>query len=103
MQRLQYVLGSPPSAHGENIDCGATRATWSNGLTTWFSRGKFVGWSAGAAADNLSSTGGLRIGATRSELESGSTMVQIAPSTLGRSSPPATSPGFWNRAPWTPK
>lgn len=83
MQRMEKVLGGSPAEQGENIDCGATLATWSNGLTTWFSRGRFVGWSAGDMADGVSSAGGLRVGATRQELENGASTVDISDSSLG--------------------
>ncbi len=46
---LANVQGASPSHQGENIDCGATNAIWTDGLTVWFARGKFVGWSVGSA------------------------------------------------------
>ncbi len=79
---LATLQGAPPSRQGENIDCGATNATWPDGLTVWFARGKFVGWSVGSAS-SLATAGGLRVGATRSDVENGAIVARIAPSSLG--------------------
>lgn len=80
---LEAVQGAPPSDQGENIDCGATHAIWPDGLTVWFARDKFVGWSVASAASPLSTVGGLEVGSTRAEVESGASVARIAPSSLG--------------------
>lgn len=82
LNTLQAIEGAPLS-QGENIDCRATRAEWADGLTVWFARGKFVGWSVGKADSSLSTMGGLRLGATRAEVENGAAVAKIAPSSLG--------------------
>lgn len=80
---LESVRGSPPSGQGENIDCGATNAAWPDGLTAWFARARFVGWSLASEASTLSTADGLKVGTTRSELENGASVARIAPSSLG--------------------
>lgn len=45
MSKLVSTEGRGPIAQGENEDCGANFARWESGLTAWFSKGKFVGWS----------------------------------------------------------
>lgn len=82
LKALQAVEGAP-SSEGENVDCGATNVIWPDGLAAWFARGKFVGWSVAKAGSNLSTMGGLRLGATRAEVENGATVAKIAPSSLG--------------------
>lgn len=83
LDMLGAVQGAPPSDQGENIDCGATNAAWPDGLTVWFARGKFVGWSLASADAPLSTAGGLKVGSTRTELENGATVATIAASSLG--------------------
>ena len=80
---LEAVQGAPPSEQGENIDCGATNAIWPDGLTAWFTGEGVVGWSVASAASPLSTAGGLKVGATRAEVENGASVVRIAPSSLG--------------------
>lgn len=80
---LEAVQGAPPSDQGENIDCGATNAIWPDGLTVWFARDKFVGWSVASAVSPLSTVGGLKLGSTRAEVENGASVARIAPSSLG--------------------
>lgn len=80
---LEAVQGAPPSEQGENIDCGATNAIWPDGLTVWFARDKFVGWSLASAASPLSTAGGLNVGTTRAEVENGASVARIASSSLG--------------------
>ena len=82
MRALEMVLGAPPSELDENLDCGARLAIWADGLTTWFAGDRFVGWSAGSDG-KMSSAGGLRVGMSRHELETGASTVHMAPSTLG--------------------
>lgn len=83
LDMLQAVQGAPPGDQGENIDCVATYASWPDGLTVWFARGEFVGWSVASMDSSLSSAGGLKLGATRSEVENGASVAEIAPSSLG--------------------
>lgn len=83
LNMLQSVQGGPPSNQGAHIDCGATNAVWQDGLTVWFARDKFVGWSLASAASSLSTVGGLKVGTTRSELEDGAAVAAIARSSLG--------------------
>ena len=80
---LEAVQGAPPSDQGENIDCGATNAIWADGLTVWFARDKFVGWSVASAASPLSTVGGQDVGSSRAEVENGASVARIAPSSLG--------------------
>lgn len=82
------TLRGAPKTQAENIDCGATNAVWADGLTGWFARDKFAGWSVGSSASGTASTalataGGLRLGATRTEVEQGASVARIAHSTLG--------------------
>ena len=90
---LESVRGAPPQKQGENIDCGATYATWSDGLTVWFDRGEFVGWSLASTGSPLSTAGGLMLGTTRSELENGASVARMPSHRWVRSSPRARWPG----------
>lgn len=83
MRAFESVLGAPPADQAKNIDCGASLAKWRNGLTTWFARGRFVGWSLGSDDRGPSSASGLRVGIARGELEKGASTVEIRRSTLG--------------------
>ena len=83
LSMLESVQGEPPSDQGENIDCGATNAIWPDGLTVWFARDKFVGWSLASADSSLSTPGGLKVGTTRAELVNGASVASIAKSSLG--------------------
>lgn len=80
---LTATQGGPPIREGENIDCGATMAVWRGGLTTWFARDRFVGWSVADATSPLSTAGGLKVGSTRDEVEHGASVATITPSSLG--------------------
>ncbi len=82
LRRVTAVLGQAPEAQGENADCGARYGTWPHGLTTWFMRERFVGWSVRPAADPLTTASSLRIGSTRSDLEAAYT-AKVFRSTLG--------------------
>ncbi len=83
LRMLESVQGAPPQEQGENIDCGSTNAIWSDGLTVWFARDKFVGWSLASTGSPLSTAGGLMLGTTRSELENGASVAKIAKTSLG--------------------
>ena len=83
MRMLEAVHGAPPRDQGENLDCRASKASWQDGLTVWFARDKFVGWSVTSAASPLSTAGGLKVGSTRAEVENGASVAKIAPSSLG--------------------
>lgn len=79
---LEAVMGMPASERGENIDCAARYATWPNGLTAWFARSEFAGWSVDSVASTVTTAGSLKVGSTREQLESAYD-ARIAPSTLG--------------------
>jgi len=79
---LEAALGKAATEQGENIDCGARFARWDNGLSVWFSKDRFVGWSLGESGATLTTASGIGIGSTRSELESAYS-ASIAPSSLG--------------------
>lgn len=83
LRMLESVQGAPPQDQGENIDCGSTNAVWPDGLTVWFDRDEFVGWSVASAGSPLSTAGGLMLGTTRAELENGASVARIAESSLG--------------------
>lgn len=78
---LTAVLG-PPAESGDNPDCAASFATWSNGLTVWFSQNRFVGWHV-RPDSRLTTVDGIGPGTTRSELETEHN-AQIMPSSLGQ-------------------
>lgn len=79
---LTAVLRMGPRDEGEQIDCRAEYATWENGLTTWFVRDGFVGWSVPNAGSPLTTASGVGVGSTRAELES-AYVAEIRTSTLG--------------------
>ncbi len=83
LSMLESVQGAAPKDQGENVDCGATTAIWQDGLTVWFARDRFVGWSLASADSSLSTAGGLKVGTTRAELENGASVARIAKSSLG--------------------
>ena len=72
---LESLQGEPPSARGENIECGATNAIWPGGLTVWFARDTFVGWSLASADSTLSTAGGLKVETTWCELVNGAVVA----------------------------
>lgn len=85
---LVAVQGRQALAQGQKADCGAAYATWDDGLTAWFVRERFAGWSArapgaGAASTRvLATASNVGVGSTRAELE-GAYRAKIAASTLG--------------------
>lgn len=83
LRMLESVQGAPPRKQGENIDCAATNAVLPDGLTVWFARDEFVGWSLAESGSPLSTAGGLMLGSTRAELENGASVSKIAKSSLG--------------------
>lgn len=78
---LNAVLGAAPVEQGESVDCAAEYAGWANGLTVWFARGEFAGWSVGRGSP-LTTVDGLGPGTTRADLEAAYDPV-IARSSLG--------------------
>jgi hypothetical protein len=82
MRMLETVQGGPASDHGENSECRADYATWPDGLTAWFTRGNFVGWSVSSADSTLATASGIKVRSTRRDLESAYD-AHIARSTLG--------------------
>jgi len=82
---VQGSDGGTPPVQLENADCGAIAATWaSTGLTAWFARQRFVGWSVQPPAQGtaLTTASGIGLGSTRTELE-GAYAADVARSTLG--------------------
>ena len=49
----------------------------------WFVEEAFAGWSLGPDGSGVSTVDGIAIGSTRDALESGGSVVAIAPSSLG--------------------
>lgn len=82
MALLVSTEGRGPIAQGVNVDCAANFARWESGLTAWFSKGKFVGWSLDDAGAKVTTASGVGIGSTRAELESAYD-ARIGNSTLG--------------------
>ena len=82
MRMLEAMQGGRSSDQGENLDCRATYATWPDGLTAWFARGDFAGWSVASTGSTLATASGIKIGSTRRELESAYD-ARVARSTLG--------------------
>lgn len=81
---LEKVVGQAAVKQGNNEDCGATNATWSNGLVTWFQNDQFVGWSISQDQPSpLRTANGIGLEMTRAELENSGTVVQVAESTIG--------------------
>ncbi|CAN5624528.1 hypothetical protein BH23GEM6_BH23GEM6_03380 [soil metagenome] len=70
LEILTAVRQRPPREQGENVECQLSYATWGDGLTTWFSRDQFTGWSLPTGRASLSTASGVGIGSTRTELES---------------------------------
>lgn len=71
-----------PLLQGDNLTCRAAYATWPSGLTTFFTKDRFVGWSALHADPTLTTASGIGVGATRAELE-GAYKILVTASTLG--------------------
>lgn len=82
MSLLVSTEGRGPIAQGVNEDCGASFARWESGLSVWFSKGQFAGWSIDDADAKVTTASGIGIGSTRAELESAYN-AQVARSTLG--------------------
>jgi hypothetical protein len=81
---LEKVIGNPPLKQGENPDCGATNAVWSNGLVTWFQANRLVGWSVSLdLKSSLRTADGIGLGTTRAELDNSGTVVKVFDSSLG--------------------
>lgn len=82
---LERVRG--PAGRGVNRDCGAgpvETATWADGLSLVFQRGKFVGWGLdGRAAGAIGTANGIGPGATRAQLEASVADLRVFGSTLG--------------------
>lgn len=75
------MLGSEPIDQGRATDCRASYARWAEGLTVWFVRGSFAGWSVDRSGP-LVTADGWGVGSTRAEVEAVTDPI-IAPSTLG--------------------
>lgn len=84
LSMLEKVTGQAAVKQGNNEDCGATNAVWSNGLVTWFQSDQFVGWSISEdQASTLRTANGIGLGMTRAELENSGTVVQVNESSIG--------------------
>ncbi len=81
---LDAALKVPVRGRGHMDDCGASFVAWNNGLTAWFAKDRFAGWSATAAsgASPPATAAGLRVGAAR-KLMAAAYDAKIAQSTLG--------------------
>lgn len=80
MAMVSRVRGSARET-GASEDCGDEYATWENGLTLRFSRGRFAGWSA-APGSGLATAAGTGPGSTRADLEAAH-VTRVFASTLG--------------------
>ena len=60
----------PVRSEGNNVECNARYTVWDNGLTVWFARDRFAGWSATASASAPGTAAGVKVGSTREQLES---------------------------------
>ena len=78
---LTTVFGTDPVEQGEAADCGADYARWIEGLTVWFTRGRFAGWAI-ADQSPLTTIDGWGTGSTRATVEA-SRQVAVMPSSLG--------------------
>ena len=71
-----------PLLQGDNLTCRAAYATWPSGLTAFFSKDRFAGWSALHADPTLVTASGIGVGSSRAELE-GAYKILVTASTLG--------------------
>ncbi len=65
---MERVRGSGVE-RGENLACRASYVSWDDGLTVWFVRGRFVGWSL-RGGSVLTTASGVGLGSTRAQLDS---------------------------------
>ena len=82
LRAIAAAQKAPLRSEGDNAECNATYATWDNGLTVWFTKERFVGWSTTASATPAATAAGVKAGSTRAELES-AYAVKVVESTLG--------------------
>ncbi|MDX2100805.1 MAG: hypothetical protein SFW36_23750 [Leptolyngbyaceae cyanobacterium bins.59] len=81
-------LRGKPRERGTNQECGAGPlgfATWADGLTIWFEKGRFAGWIVDGrqkGSNRLTTIAGIGTGATRSTLTN-AYAVDVFQSTLG--------------------
>jgi hypothetical protein len=87
---------APVKTSGRNEECRASTTTYGDGLTVWIAGERFVGWSAAAPAatsgsdlnalrsdpEVLTTAAGIKVGSTRSELDS-AYAIKVVQSTLG--------------------
>ncbi len=75
-----------PAVEGTNEDCGAGQvqfASWPDGLSLVFQKGRFVGWGLDSRANrSIATAAGIGPGATRAELED-AYRVTVSQTTLG--------------------
>jgi hypothetical protein len=49
---VSRLLGEAPAFRGNVPGCALTAARWDEGLTLWFDRGSFVGWTEATGASS---------------------------------------------------
>ncbi len=73
---------APLRSEGANADCSARYTAWQDGLTMWFVKDRFVGWSAKAGTAPIGTAAGVKVGSSRKDLES-AYAATVKQSTLG--------------------
>lgn len=71
-----------PLLQGDNLACRAAYASWPSGLTAFFAKDRFAGWSAVHADPALTTASGIGVGSTRADLE-GSYQILVTASGHG--------------------
>lgn len=82
LNAIEDALAAPPADRGFSEDCQVGYATWTAGLTAWFTDSAFVGWSLRGDSSGLATLTGIGIGSTRTELDR-TYDAEIFESTLG--------------------
>ena len=82
LRAIAAAQKSPVRSEGNNVDCNAAYTSWDNGLTVWFTKERFVGWSATASATPPATAAGLKVGSSRAKLDS-AYAAKVTRSTLG--------------------
>jgi len=81
-------LRGKPRSRGENKECGVGPlrfASWADGLTLQFDKGRFAGWNVDgrrSGANKLTTIAGIGTGSTRTQLNKAYT-VKVSQTTLG--------------------
>ena len=94
LKALNNLRGT--ATKGTNEDCGAgpvDYATWPDGLSIVFQRGRFVGWGISSRATGvLTTASGVGPGSTREQLDAAYADVSVRQSSLGTE---FSAGGFW--------